>query len=215
MIYIDGICEKAVQLVKEPVFAGLTTNPTIIKRDRPGWGMMDTMKFLSKVPGERHFVQGSILSSNWIQKVREFLKKSDFDPEIFTIKLPWDPQKASAIVPELNEMGVGVCATAVYTVQQYYAALSMEVEYVAVYYERMIKSGIDAEERIEEMLEVGGWHSNAPRIIAASIKDIESANLLLALGVHDLTLPVDIAEEYIKGSFPADDLNRFEGDFKL
>ncbi len=215
MIYIDGICEKAVELVKEPVFAGLTTNPTILKRDRPGWGMMDAMKFLSKIPGERHFVQGSILSKDWLPKVKEFLKKGDFDPEFFTIKLAWDPQKASSIVPELNDMGVGVCATAVYTVQQYYAALSMEVEYVAVYYDRMKKAGINPEERINEMLEIGGWHTNTPRLIAASVKDIESANSLLTLGIDDLTLPVDIAGEYIKGSFPADDLKRFEEDFKL
>ncbi len=78
MIYIDGICERAVQLVKEPVFAGLTTNPTIIKRDRPGWGMMDALKFLSKVPGERHFVQGSILSATG--RNRRVSQKSDFDP---------------------------------------------------------------------------------------------------------------------------------------
>jgi transaldolase len=91
----------------------------------------------------------------------------------------------------------------------------MEVEYVAVYFDRMKKAGIDPEERITEMLEIGDWHSNAPRIIAASIKDIDSANKLLSLGVHDLTLPIEIAKEYIKGSFPADDLDRFEGDFKL
>ncbi|PVD17888.1 transaldolase [Mesotoga sp. Brook.08.105.5.1] len=215
MLYIDGICEKSVELVNQPVFAGITTNPTILKRDRPGWGLMDAMKFLSKVPGERHFVQGSISSTNWIQKVKEFIKKSDFDPEFFTVKLPWDPEKASSFVPELDEIGVGVCATAVYTVEQYYAALSMEVEYVAVYFDRMKKAGIDPEERITEMLEIGDWHSNAPRIIAASIKDIDSANKLLSLGVHDLTLPIEIAKEYIKGSFPADDLDRFEGDFKL
>ena len=215
MLYIDGICEKSVELVEQPVFAGITTNPTILKRDRPGWGLMDAMKFLSKVPGERHFVQGSLCSTEWIQKVKEFIKKSDFDPEFFTIKLPWDPQKASNIVPQLNDIGVGVCATAVYTLQQYYAAVSMEVEYVAVYFDRMMKAGIDADLRITEMLDIGDWHSNAPRIIAASIKDIESANKLISLGVHDLTLPIEIAAEYVQGSFPADDLNRFEADFKL
>jgi hypothetical protein len=79
----------------------------------------------------------------------------------------------------------------------------------------MKKAGIDPDLRITEMLDIGDWHSNAPRIIAASIKDIESANKLITLGVHDLTLPIEIAAEYIQGSFPADDLNRFEGDFKL
>lgn len=215
MLYIDGICERSIELVKEPVFAGITTNPSILKRDRPGWGLMDAMKFLSKIPGERHFVQGSVLSLDWLGKIKEFFKKSDFDPELFTVKLAWDPEKAAAIVPELVQLGVGVCATAVYTIPQYYTALGMGIEYVAVYFDRMKKAGIDPAERIISMLEIGDWHSNAPRIIAASIKDLESANELLGLGVHDLTLPVELADEYIRGSFPADDLERFEGDFKL
>lgn len=215
MIYIDSISLDAVKYLNYGFIKGLTTNPTIIERDKNTEGFIDTVKYLQEIPGE-HFVQGSVKKDvNWFGLLKAKVESGEIDAKKFTIKLPWDPLLASKYVLLLKRIGFKVCATAVYTIQQTYTAIAADVDYVAIYYDRMQKSGINAEERLIDMLQLCEKNKPNLRILGASIKDVESANKLLKLGIHDLTLPLDVLKEYIKVNFPQNDLERFEDDFKL
>jgi len=214
LIYIDSLEEKAVLLLKNSPISGLTTNPTIIKRDRNAWGFTDTIIYLQNNPGN-HFIQGSVKNNNWFKRLEELLEKKEIDSKKFTIKLPWDPLLATFYIKPLKILGFKVCATAVYNLQQAYTALCAGVDYIAFYYDRMKKSNIDIEKKLLDIVNMCSKHKPELRLLGASIKDIQTANELVKLGVHDLTLPLNIAEEYLKVYFPQNDLEIFEDDFKL
>ncbi|AKI97048.1 transaldolase family protein [Kosmotoga pacifica] len=215
MLFIDDFSEEAVRLVENPVFSGLTTNPTILKRDRPDLTMLDAMALLEKVPGTMHFVQGSVKTTEWITLLEELIEAGKITASKFVIKLPWEPSIAAPITKELEKMGLKTCATAVYSLRQCYTALTVGVDYVAVYFDRMKRSGIDPIKRIQEMLKIGANTDNSPKILAASVKELQSAYELIAIGVDSLTLPLKLAREFIEGDFLMNDLETFEKDFRM
>jgi len=153
MLYIDSFSEKAVKLVQLQVFKGLTTNPTILRRDRPGWSFSKALKYLSAI-GKNNFIQGSLRNTEWIDVLKEEISTGKLDPSKLTIKLPWSPSQAAVYVKILKDMRLKVCATAVYSLEQCYTAVMCNVDCVAVYYNRMKQNGIDAEKIISEMVQL-------------------------------------------------------------
>ncbi|MDY6894311.1 MAG: transaldolase family protein [Thermotogota bacterium] len=215
MIYIDSINEKAISLLNFPFIHGLTTNPSIVKKETSTWGFVETVTFLQKIPGT-HFVQGSVKKDkDWFMELHNLLEKKEIDAKKFIIKLPWDPSLAANYVLPLKDLGFKVCATAVYTIQQTFTAVFSNVDYIAFYYDRMRKSNIDVENRLLDILSICEKNKPELRLLGASIKDITTVNKLLKLGIHDLTLPLNVVEEILKTNFPQNDLEIFEDDFKL
>jgi transaldolase len=215
MLFIDDFSEEAVKLVENPVFSGLTTNPTILKRDRPNLTMLEVVVLLEKIPGTMHFVQGSVKNTEWIHFLAELIETGKISASKFVIKLPWEPSIAAPISKQLKKMGLKTCATAVYSLRQYYTALAAGVDYVAVYFDRMKRSGIDPVKQIQEMLKIGANTNSSPKILAASIKELQSAYELITIGVDSLTLPLNLAKEFVKGDFPMNDLEIFENEFRM
>jgi transaldolase len=214
MLFIDSFTDRALELLETPIFKGITTNPTILKRDRDGWGFKKAVEVLSKT-GTDNFVQGSLKNDEWIKVLKDKISNGKLNPEKFTIKLPWTPAEAAKYVNILKKMGLKVCATAVYSLEQCYTAVACDVDYVAVYYNRMKQSGIDADKIIAEMVHLTNIPKSKTRILAASIKEINTANKLLLAGVPDLTLPLDIAEKYLEIKYPQNDRKVFEKDFLI
>jgi len=214
MIYVDSLDNKVVELVKYPFISGLTTNPTIVKRDKPEWGFKKTLEFLESIPGN-HFVQGSLRNDEWLKVLQDKIKHNKLDPSRFTIKLAWTPADAGKFVLELKKLGLKVCATAVYTYEQCYTAIMSGVDFVAVYFDRMNKNGINAMETIDAMVKLTNMTGGNTRILAASIKSVNDANSLLKIGVPDLTLPLDVTEKFIDVVYPQNDLDVFENDYCL
>lgn len=212
MLFIDGISDKALKLFSTGFFAGLTTNPSILKRDRPEMNFRDSLSFLNKISG-LHFVQGSVENLNWLSYLRE--KSKEINPEKFVIKLPWEPLKCAEIVSDIKKLGFKICATAVYTVNQYYLAEISETDYVAVYFDRMKQSGMNPFKLIKNILSIKSSNPKAPRLLVASIKSVEDANEILIAGADDLTLPPKVASDFLKGTFPMKDFDKFEQDFKF
>lgn len=148
-------------------------------------------------------------------ELHNLLEKGEIDAKKFIIKLPWDPSLAANYVLPLRDLGFKVCATAVYTIQQTFTAVFSKVDYIAFYYDRMKKSHIDVENRLLDILNICEKNNPELRLLGASIKDITTVNKLLKLGIHDLTLPLNVVEEILKTNFPQNDLEIFEDDFKL
>jgi len=215
LIYADSLDEQAVSFSNLGFINGLTTNPSIIIKDRQSWGFEKTIKFLQCVKGH-HFIQGSIKKDKkWFEVVKDLSINNKIEPEKFTIKLPWDPLIASEYVLPLKKLGFKVCATAVYTIQQTYTAICSNVDYIAFYFDRMKNSKIDVEKQLADIVNVCKIHNPSLRLLGASIKDVNTANELIKFGISDITLPLNVLLDYFKVQFPQDDLNRFESDYKL
>ena len=214
MLFIDSFTDRALELLDNPIFKGITTNPTILKRDRDGWGFEKAIEVLSETDAD-NFVQGSLKNDEWLEVLKNKIADGKLNPTKFTIKLPWTSSEAAKYVKPLKDMGLKVCATAVYTLEQCYTAVMCEVDYIAVYYNRMKQNGIDADKVIAEMVQMTNIPESKTRVLAASIKEVSTANRLLLAGVHDLTLPLDVCEKYLEVTYPQNDWEIFEKDFSL
>ncbi len=188
----------------------MTTNPTIIKRDRPGWRFGDVVDFLKELRG-RHFVQISLKRYDWVEKLEE-LGDDRYNREKFVIKIPWDTLRVGEIVKILKELGFRTCATAVYTISQYMGAVGYKIDYTAVYFDRMRRSGMDALSFIHDILKLQNIH-DGPKILVASLKRYEDVDSVLKAGVDSITLPLDLFSKYFEVHFPMNDLERFEEDY--
>ena len=214
MLFIDSFTDRALELLENPIFQGVTTNPTILKRDRENWGFEKAVEVLSETDTD-NFVQGSLRNDEWIKVLEEKISSGKLNPAKLTIKLPWTSSEAAKYVKILKDMGLKVCATAVYSLEQCYTAVMCKVDYVAVYYNRMKNNGIDADKIIPEMVQLTNIPESNTRILAASIKEVSTANKLLLAGVPDLTLPLDVAEKYLEAVYPENDWEVFESDFSI
>ena len=214
MLFIDSFTDRALELMKNPIFKGVTTNPTILKRDRDNCGFKKAVERLSETNGD-NFIQGSLRNDEWIKVLKEKISHGKVNPAKLTIKLPWTSSEAAKYVKILKNMELKVCATAVYSLEQCYTAIMCDVDYVAVYYNRMKNNGIDADKVISEMVQLTNIPESNTRILAASIKEVCTANRLLLAGVPDLTLPLDVAEKYIEAVYPENDWEVFENDFSI
>ena len=214
MLFIDSFTDRALELVELPIFDGITTNPTILKRDREGWGFEKAVEVLADTDSD-NFVQGSLKNNKWIKVLKNKIASGKLDPSKLTIKLPWSSPIAARYVKILKDMNLKVCATAVYTHEQCYTAVMCKVDYVAVYYNRMKQNGIDADKVISEMVQLTNIPESNTRILAASVKEVSTANKLLLAGVPDLTLPLDVVEKYLEVEYPENDWEVFEKDFLL
>ncbi len=214
MLFIDSFTDKALKLAELPIFNGVTTNPTIVKRDRKDCGFKKAVERLAATESD-NFIQGSLKNDEWLKILKEKITSGELNPNKLTIKLPWTSSEAAKYVKPLKEMGLKVCATAVYSLEQCYTAIMCEVDYVAVYYNRMKNNGIDADKIIPEMVQLTNIPESKTRVLAASIKEVSTANKLLLAGVPDLTLPLDVAEKYLEAVYPENDWEVFENDFAL
>ncbi len=202
MIFIDEFGEKARRLLETHVFvAGLTTNPTILKKS--GMSFERAIWVLKGLRGI-HFVQVSLTKKEWI----EVLSDPEIPREKFVVKIPWDPGPASEIAKIVKDLGYRFCATAVYSYGQLLSAHESGADFAAVYYDRMLRNGMDPSRilKIARYLEI--------EVLVASLKRPEQVEKVVEEGARHITLPVDVFEEFFAGVFPEKDLEIFEGDFE-
>ncbi len=107
-----------------------------------------------------------------------------------TIKIPATAAGFEAAAP-LCRQGYHVTLTACYTVHQAMLAASIGARYVAPYYGRMLDAGLDADQRLDGMLEIGR-HQNT-RVLIASIRSIDQLEALAARGFDTFTVTAALA----------------------
>ncbi|MBO8161452.1 MAG: transaldolase [Thermosipho sp. (in: Bacteria)] len=204
MIFIDSISSNAIELIsKNLFFEGLTTNPTILKKNNISFET--ALQLLYKVRGT-HFVQISLRNKRYLNYLME---KSFFSDKI-VVKLPWVPLEISDFVRKLRERRYKICATAVYSFNQIVSALTLDVEYIAIYYSRMLKCGYK-KEYIKELLTIFPYPE---KFLVASLKTVDDINEVIKMGYKNITIDEKLALEFFKVKFPNNDLERFEKDFK-
>jgi len=201
LIFVDGFGEEAFKILDDyPFVKGITTNPTILKKSKKGF--IEAVKTLEKLRGI-HFVQGSLQNLKWIKAIQQV--KS----EKFIVKLPWDCKQSSKVAKTILDLGFKFCATAVYKPSQVISAKYSGASFVAVYYSRMVVNNMDPREIIEFAME------KDLKVLVASLKTPLQVESVLKVGDVSVTLPPEVLHRFFTVRFPEDDLNTFEGDFKL
>ncbi len=197
-LYIDGADRRQIaELWSSGVFAGVTTNPTIL--DRADLGQRE-------VPDLYAWLTDLGVGSVYLQVVGrtrdEMLRCADGLRSLgpVTVKVPATPEGLSAAGALVRE-GAQVLLTAVYHPVQALMARDCGIQGVAPYVGRMSDAGRDGVRSVIAMQEAVG--TEPTRILAASLRAADDITRLAAAGVPDFTLGAPLARAVLD-----DDLTR-------
>jgi transaldolase len=112
--------------------------------------------------------------------------------EKVTIKIPATAAGFEAAAP-LCRLGYSVTITACYTAHQTMLAASIGAQYVAPYYGRMLDAGMDADQRLNAMLEIGRRENL--RVLVASIRSVDQLETLISRGFDCFTVTAALAQQ--------------------
>ena len=175
---------------------GVTTNPTIISREKAEfWPLLEEIKGL--IGDKQLHVQ--VTADTWEEMVKEaecILNRLGKDTYI---KVPVNEQGVCAM-KHLKAMGANVTATAVYSVQQAMLAASVGADYMAPYFNRMNNLNMDSKKVISEIADLYKIHDLPTKILAASFKNTEQVMDSLKVGAHAVTVSVDLLTTMVKNA---------------
>jgi transaldolase len=189
-LYIDSadleLLEEALQY---PVFYGITTNPSILKREGISRSALPKLveqvfKFGARV------VQVQVWqpdSAGMISDALEFLKYGEPGSIVPKILATREGLKAAA---KLASDGIPVTLTAAYALEQALWATQLGVAYLAPYLGRLEDAGHDGLGLIAKMQNTLTRNpNNKTRLLVASIRSRRAFLALLELGVGSITVP--------------------------
>ncbi len=185
---------------------GVTTNPTLLKKAEVWKENKDLRSFYSKLidmcDGEV-FVQVPSTKSDAIIEQLENLDMSKL-----VIKVP-SVSNGVMTAKDLSDRGYSICATAVYTPSQAIVWSSLDVDYVAIYFNRMEALG-NAVENVEAIVNV--LSKSRTKILAASVKTLEQMSFLINMGIEYITIGYDLLEKLIESDNSQRDTKTFDED---
>jgi TalC/MipB family fructose-6-phosphate aldolase len=186
MLYIDSADRDQVErLLATGLFAGVTTNPTILYRS----GLT-----VDDVPAVHRWARAAGAGTVFLQAVgpdeaaleshsRELV---DLGPDV-VVKLP-ATRDGLAVSRRLTREGVPVLVTAVYHASQALLADAAGAGWVAPYVGRMGDLGLDGVEQTADLHATLLASGQGCRVLAASLRDTTQVAALAARGVEDFTL---------------------------
>jgi transaldolase len=204
-LYIDSADRELIaELWPSGVFAGVTTNPTIL--DRAGLGQRDVPELYAWLTGmgvPTVYVQ--VLGRTCDEMLRAAERIRALGP--VTVKVP-ATAAGYAAARALVADGAQVLLTAVYHPVQALMARDCGIQGVAPYVGRMTDAGRDGVGSVIAMQQAVG---TAPtRILAASLRSADDVARLAAAGVPDFTLGGPLARAVLDDDLTRAAVDEFE-----
>ena len=204
-LYIDAADRQLIEeLWGSGVFAGVTTNPTIL--DRAGLGQRDVpdlYKWLTDLGVGTVYVQVVGRTRDEMLRSAEALRA--LGP--LTVKVPATAAGLSAAGALVRD-GAQVLLTAVYSPVQALMARDCGVQGVAPYVGRMTDAGRSGVESVIAMQQAIG--TEPTRILAASLRSADDIARLAAAGVPDFTLGGALAQSVLDDELTRAAVDEFE-----
>ncbi|MCV2394272.1 fructose-6-phosphate aldolase [Actinotalea sp. M2MS4P-6] len=188
-------------------YTGVTSNPTILKRDGQR-EVLATFREIRRIIGAERSLHVQVVATDRDDMVKEaetILRKVD---EAVYVKVP-TTEEGLAAMQILKRQGVGVTATAVYTKLQGFMAIAAGADFIAPYYNRVANLDVNARELIGSLAEMIDRHGSATKILAASFSSIAQVNAALMSGAHVVT----VAPRLLHDAYSSATLERAVADF--
>ncbi|MDY5731274.1 MAG: transaldolase family protein [Eubacteriales bacterium] len=210
-IIIDSAdIEQIAQLMQVYNVAGVTTNPSILAKQKGDpTAILQTIR---KHIGEKE-LHVQILSQDFetmLQEAKYIVQH--FGAKTY-IKVPVNAVGLQCI-RYLKAEGYNITATAIYTVEQAMLAASVGADYVAPYFNRMLNIGTNPEQAIVQMRAFFDLHHLPTQILAASFKAKTQVTQALLAGAHAVTVQTPTLEEMLQNEQVKCALQTFAKDFE-
>ena len=196
--------------VSTGLISGVTTNPTLIKKSgRNPWNVYRDIIELG--------INDLSIEVNG-EKFKEFTENGVTVNEnygnVATIKLPCTIEGLKAC-KHLSNIGLRVNMTLVFTVSQAILCSLAGATYVSPFIGRMDDNSLDGMKLINDISNVYSCHSVNTKILAASVRDVQSVGTAFNLGADICTIPPKVFDDMVKHVLTDKGLEQFKRDFDL
>ena len=207
-LYLDTADQTAAEpLLATGLFAGLTTNPTILQRAGQGVADIPRIHAWAAAAGARE-----IFFQAWGEDrdtlVERGLRLRELGDDV-VVKLVVS-QPGAAACADLARRGIPTLLTAVYDPGQALIAAAAGATYIAPYFGRLGDAGRDAEADVVAMHEVLVAAGGPTKVLLASIRDVASMVALARRGVQHFTMAPAVAEAFFADELTATAVQTFE-----
>lgn len=174
--------------------AGVTTNPTIISREKNNFKKI--IYSIREIIGESKMlhVQTTATEANEILKEAQMLK--EIVGKNFYIKIPITAEGIKATTMCKNN-GIGVTMTAIFTQQQALISACAGANFVAPYINRLDNIVSDGGHVVSEIVNMFKAYNINTKVLAASFKNVEQVHRVSMTGADAVTVNPDIFDMLI------------------
>ena len=207
-LYLDTADRAAAEpLLATGLFAGVTTNPTILQRAAAS---------VADIPGIYQWAVGGgareVFFQAWGEDTATLVERGQrlrgLGSEV-VVKLVAS-RAGSAACAELAGRGIPTLLTAVYAPGQAVIAAAAGATYIAPYLGKLADAGRDGMADVIVMHEILAATGSQTKVLLASIRDVPSVVALARRGVEHFTMGPAVAEQFFADELTADAARTFE-----
>ena len=173
---------------------GVTTNPTIVAREKCDFARM--LADMRAVIGPDRMLHAQTMQTEAAAMAREALRLRDAVGGSFYVKIPATPQGLKAI-RLLKAEGMQVTATAIFSTQQALLCARAGADFVAPYVNKLSDLCVDAVGVVGEIVKEFNTYGLPTKVLAASFRNVDQVNKMALMGSHAITLPVPFYNKLI------------------
>jgi transaldolase len=207
-LYLDTADRAAAEpLLATGLFAGLTTNPTILDRAGLGVGDIEDVHAWARSAGA-----GEIFLQTWGPDTEALVERGHQLRSLGTdvvVKVAASRQGAAACARLASE-GIPTLLTAVHAPGQAMVAAAAGATYLAPYLGKLDDAGRDGIGTVTAMQELLHATGSTTKILLASVRDVSSMVTLARRGVDCFTMGVPVAEAFFDDELTAEAVVRFD-----
>jgi len=212
-LYLDtanlNLIKKALEIY--PI-TGVTTNPSILKRENPKdfYGHLKAIRSLIGPDRPLHVQVVSDTAEGMIEDAHAILKH--LDSKVF-VKIPVTQEGLKAI-RILKKEGVKITTTAITTTLQAHLAVMAGADMIAPYFNRMLMGQLDPVKSITSMQNFIDNDAYPTQILAASFKTLDQVNDAIDIGIAALTLDPALLDQVCDFEALSKTVTTFKADFE-
>lgn len=191
--------------------AGVTSNPTIVKREG-AVPFFAHMREIRTIIGSLRPLHIQVTARDYDGMMRDAEAVFRHVDEKVFIKVPVDFAGVK-VIKALKRQGANVTATAVYGMDQAFIALEAGADCIAPYFNRMEALGVDAANVIGSIAGIISHYGYETEILAASFKQPAQIDRAILAGAHSVTVSPNILREIFAKKVVTDAIQVFADDW--
>ncbi|MBO8157952.1 fructose-6-phosphate aldolase [Thermosyntropha sp.] len=208
-IFIDSANIEEIKEINEMGFlAGVTTNPTLIARERRDYKEV-IAEICRVVDGP---VSAEVISTEFSSMVEEAQSLAAIHPNV-VIKIPLNETGLKAI-KSLKDMGIKTNATLVFSANQALLAARAGAKYVSPFLGRIDDISYDGLVLLRDIMDIFDKYILETEVIAASIRHPVHVLEAAKIGAHIATVPYKVIKQMIAHPLTEAGIARFLDDYK-
>jgi len=222
-LYVDcAYLHHIIEAAQAVPLAGVTMNPSIMLAAREQGQKLDPLSLLQTLLEQVEgtiFIQPGALTEQ--EMLREALTYIQIAPQRVIPKIPMT-QVGLKVAIQLKHQQHRVAFTAVTSLAQTYCALQAGADYLIPYFNRLERSGINASQRVTQMVQLIAQHQatvptaavQETRLLVASLKTPAEVAAALLAGAHDLTITPNVLLDMVRDPLSEQAVDKFAQDWQ-